>query len=72
VGADVGGRLATQIVKNIQEKVWTASGVLEAYLARAAQVQDATNCLTEGAGSPLPFLPLYGTHISLLCFLSVL
>ncbi|KAN0132779.1 Amidase signature domain containing protein [Lactarius tabidus] len=38
---------ATQIVENIQEKVWTATGVLEAYLARAAQVQDATNCLTE-------------------------
>ncbi|KAH9057421.1 amidase [Lactarius vividus] len=38
---------ATQIVKNIQAKVWTATAVLEAYLARAAQVHDATNCLTE-------------------------
>lgn len=38
---------ATQIVENIQAKVWTATAVLEAYLARAAQVQDATNCLTE-------------------------
>ncbi len=47
--ADVGGRAATQIVENIQAKVWTATAVLEAYLARAAQAQDATNCLTEGA-----------------------
>ncbi|KAI0258705.1 amidase signature enzyme [Gloeopeniophorella convolvens] len=38
---------ATQIVKNIQAGTWTASDVVEAYLARAAQAQEATNCLTE-------------------------
>ena len=39
---------ATQIVENIQAKVWAASAVLDAYLARAAQAHQATNCLTEG------------------------
>ena len=43
---------ATQIVENIQAKVWTASAVLEAYLARAVQAQQATNCLTEGMFAP--------------------
>src|SRR6266702_4038780 len=57
--ADVGGRAATQIVENIQAKVWTATAVLEAYLARAAQAQDATNCQTEGAR------PHYYSHLSL-------
>ena len=41
--------VAKQIVENIQARVWTATAVLEAYLARAAQAQEATNCLTEGA-----------------------
>lgn len=40
---------AKQIVENIHAGVWTAAAVLEAYLARAAQAQEATNCLTEGA-----------------------
>ncbi|KAH9166728.1 amidase [Lactarius sanguifluus] len=39
--------LGHQIVENIQDRVWTATTVLEAYLARAAQAQEATNCLTE-------------------------
>ena len=43
-------------MENIQAKVWTAIAVLEAYLARAAQAQDATNCLTEGTR------PLYYSH----------
>ncbi|KAI0258706.1 amidase signature domain-containing protein [Gloeopeniophorella convolvens] len=38
---------ATQIVTSIQVGTWTASDVLEAYLARAVQAQEATNCLTE-------------------------
>ncbi|KAI9440853.1 amidase [Lactarius indigo] len=38
---------AKQIVENIQARVWTSTAVLEAYLARAAQAQEATNCLTE-------------------------
>ncbi|KAI0278662.1 amidase signature domain-containing protein, partial [Russula brevipes] len=38
---------ASQIVENISAGTWTASTVLEAYIARAAQVQQATNCLTE-------------------------
>ena len=66
--ADVGGRTATQIVENIQAKVWTATAVMEAYLARAAQAQDATNCLTEGARSPLPSASLSGAYVYLLCF----
>lgn len=41
-------RAASQIVENISAGKWTASVVLEAYIARAAQVQEATNCLTEG------------------------
>jgi len=42
-----GRRAASQIVENISAGTWTASTVLEAYIARAAQVQQATNCLTE-------------------------
>ncbi|KAF8260713.1 amidase signature domain-containing protein [Lactarius quietus] len=38
---------AKQIVENIHAGVWTAAAVLEGYLARAAQAQEATNCLTE-------------------------
>jgi Asp-tRNA(Asn)/Glu-tRNA(Gln) amidotransferase A subunit family amidase len=38
---------ATGIVENIQAGKWTASQVLEAYIARAAQAHTATNCLTE-------------------------
>lgn len=38
---------AKQIVENIQAGVWTATAVLEAFLARAGQAQEATNCLTE-------------------------
>jgi hypothetical protein len=35
-------------VENILAGKWTASVVLEAYVARAAQAQEAMNCLTEG------------------------
>jgi Asp-tRNA(Asn)/Glu-tRNA(Gln) amidotransferase A subunit family amidase len=35
-------------VENILAGKWTASAVLEAYIARAAQAQEAMNCLTEG------------------------
>ena len=35
-------------MENIQAGTWTASEVLEAYIARAAQAQQAMNCLTEG------------------------
>jgi hypothetical protein len=35
-------------VENILAGKWTASVVLEAYIARAAQAQEAMNCLTEG------------------------
>lgn len=38
---------ATEIVRRIAEGEWTASQVLEAYIARAAQAQHQTNCLTE-------------------------
>ncbi|KAL1747940.1 amidase signature domain-containing protein [Schizophyllum fasciatum] len=38
---------ACEIVANIEKGVWTASEVLEAYISRAAKVQEATNCLTE-------------------------
>jgi hypothetical protein len=41
-------RAASQIVENILARKWTASVVLEAYIARAAQAQEAMNCLTEG------------------------
>lgn len=41
-------RTASQIVENILAGKWTASKVLEAYIARAAQAQEAMNCLTEG------------------------
>ena len=39
---------ASEIVENIQARTWTASAVLEAYIARAAQAQHASNCFTEG------------------------
>ena len=35
-------------MENIQAGTWTASEVLEAYIARAAQAHQAMNCLTEG------------------------
>ena len=35
-------------MENIQARTWTASAVLEAYIARAAQAHQATNCFTEG------------------------
>ncbi|KAI5834825.1 amidase signature enzyme [Schizophyllum commune Tattone D] len=38
---------ACEIVSNIEKGVWKASEVLEAYISRAAKVQEATNCLTE-------------------------
>ncbi|KAI6025550.1 amidase signature domain-containing protein [Pisolithus marmoratus] len=38
---------ATEIVQRISAGEWTASQVLEAYIARAAQAQQKTNCLTE-------------------------
>lgn len=40
--------LASQIVKNIANEQWTASQVVEAYIARAAFAHQFTNCLTEG------------------------
>jgi len=43
---------APEIVENIQARTWTASAVLEAYIARAAQAHKATNCFTEG--TPMP------------------
>lgn len=45
-------RAASQIVENISTGKWTASVVLEAYMARAAQAQEAMNCLTEGTYRP--------------------
>lgn len=44
----LGDPAASQIVQNIEARTWTTSAVLEAYIARAAQVHQATNCLTEG------------------------
>ncbi|KAI0675519.1 amidase signature enzyme [Trametes maxima] len=38
---------AKEIVQRISKGEWTASEVLDAYLARAALAQDLTNCLTE-------------------------
>ena len=40
--------LAKEIVERIYKGEWTASQVLEAYIARATLAQDMTNCLTEG------------------------
>ncbi|RDB20927.1 putative amidase PB8B6.03 [Hypsizygus marmoreus] len=38
---------ATEIVFHIEKGEWTASEVIEAYIARAAFAHDTTNCLTE-------------------------
>jgi Asp-tRNA(Asn)/Glu-tRNA(Gln) amidotransferase A subunit family amidase len=38
---------ATAIVENISSGRWTASHVLEAYIARATEAHHQTNCLTE-------------------------
>ncbi|KAH9851937.1 amidase signature enzyme [Lenzites betulinus] len=49
-GADAGLYLrapAKEIVERIAKGEWTASDVLDAYLARAVLAQDLTNCLTE-------------------------
>ena len=39
---------ATEIVRRIGAGEWTASQVLEAYIACAARAQSTSNCLTEG------------------------
>src|SRR6266849_9867433 len=52
---------ASQIVENILAGMWTASVVLEAYIARAAQAQQAMNCLTEGT------YRLCLSHLNLVC-----
>ena len=39
---------ATEIVENIAAGKWTASQVLDAYMARAVVSQAKTNCVTEG------------------------
>lgn len=58
-----GGRAASQIVENIEAGTWTASGVLEAYVARAAQAQQAMNCLTEGTCAVRPrYSRSFGGH----------
>lgn len=41
--------VASEIVTRIRNGEWTASDVVEAYIARAAVAQATTNCLTEGA-----------------------
>ena len=38
---------AQEIVSHIEKGEWTASQVLEAYIARAAIAHERTNCLTE-------------------------
>lgn len=37
-------------MQNIEKGDWTASKVVEAYIARAAYAHAKTNCLTEGMG----------------------
>ena len=39
---------ATEIVEYIAARKWTASQVLDAYMARAVVSQMKTNCITEG------------------------
>jgi hypothetical protein len=41
--------LASQIVTNIGKGEWTASRVLDAYIAQAVAAHKLTNCLTESA-----------------------
>jgi amidase len=41
-------RAASEIVRCIERGEWTASKVIEAYIARAAMAHQATNCITEG------------------------
>ncbi|KAJ7646872.1 amidase signature enzyme [Roridomyces roridus] len=38
---------AKEIVSNIESRVWTASQVLEGFIAQAVVAQSATNCVTE-------------------------
>lgn len=38
----------TEIVQGIKEGRWTSTEVLDAFVARALEAQEATNCLTEG------------------------
>lgn len=53
--------LATEIVSRIKNKEWTATQVLEAYIARAKLAQAHTNCLTEGI--PMPAVSLTSSHV---------
>lgn len=38
----------TDIVQGIKDKRWTSTDALGAFVGRAVEAQDATNCLTEG------------------------
>lgn len=44
---------AREIVEHISRGEWTASEVLEAYIARATLAHQTVNCLTEGASARL-------------------
>ena len=56
--------LASEIMTRIESGEWTASEVLEAYIARAAFAHSRTNCLTEG--SRLQFLCLCENNTDIL------
>lgn len=58
-------RAASEIVENISAGKWTASVVLEAYIARAAQAQEAMNCLSEGTYCSCLDYPNLGRNDSL-------
>lgn len=49
---------ASEIVRHIEKGEWTSSDVLEAYIARAAQAHEKTNCLTEGNYFPVVVLTM--------------
>jgi hypothetical protein len=52
---------ASEIVNNIENGQWTASQVVDAYIARAAFAHQRTNCLTEGNLDILFYTICYST-----------
>ena len=53
-----GDSTASHIVENILSHTWTASAVLEAYIAQVVQAHQVTNCFTEGMCT-LPVIASY-------------
>jgi amidase len=58
---------AREISANIERGVWTASQVLEAFIAQSLVAHSATNCITEGT-SESEFLEINTSNSNASCY----